>query len=88
MLRRAVHTDLSSMAADLRRISTLQTEFGAFTSLVTIRHPHGQACWNVMREGLSTLEEHLHGGDQVTFTHAVSFFCFCRYHSIFLVALQ
>lgn len=58
---RAVENDLAAMANDLRRISTLQTEFGAFLSLRTLRRPHAQACWNVLREGMWGLEEHLHG---------------------------
>ncbi|CAM9795603.1 unnamed protein product [Ascophyllum nodosum] len=62
----AVGDDLAAMANDLRRISTLQTELGAFASLVTLRRPRGRACWNVLREGLSALESHLHGDYQVT----------------------
>lgn len=53
------------MASDLRRVSALQTEFGAFTSLKTLSRPGGRACWNTMREGLVTLEEYLHGDKKV-----------------------
>lgn len=68
---RAVHGDLSVMANALRRISALQAEFGAFTSLVTLRREggggHGNACWNVLTQGLSELENHLHGEQVILF---------------------
>ncbi|CAN0457312.1 unnamed protein product, partial [Ectocarpus sp. 12 AP-2014] len=56
--------NLATMASDLRRVSALQTEFGAFTSLKTLSRPRGRACWNTMREGLVTLEEYLHGDNK------------------------
>lgn len=68
---RAVHDDLSVMANALRRISALQTEFGAFTSLATLRREGegggGNACWNVLTQGLSELENHLHGEEVILF---------------------
>lgn len=42
----------------------LQTELGAFASLATPCCPCGRARWNVLREGMSALEGHLHA-DQV-----------------------
>ncbi|CAN0049108.1 unnamed protein product, partial [Ectocarpus sp. 4 AP-2014] len=35
--------NLATMASDLRRVSALQTEFGAFTSLTTLSRPRGRA---------------------------------------------
>lgn len=70
-LRRAIHGDLVRMADDLRRISALQVEFGVFTSCATIRGrgdpsacsrgDHTPACWRILKDRLSGLEEQLHG---------------------------
>lgn len=58
-------SNLATMANDLRRVSALQTEFGAFASLKTLGYPQSRACWNMMEEGLVELGEHLHGNHQV-----------------------
>lgn len=42
----------------------LQTELGEFASLANLRCPRRCPRWNVLREGLSSLERLLHG-DQV-----------------------
>lgn len=58
---RGYSTNLAAMANNLRRVSALHTEFGAFTSLKTLDQPRGRACWNMMKEGLVELEGYLHG---------------------------
>lgn len=59
---RCCDSNLASMANDLRRVSALQTEFGAFASLKTLGGgPQSRACWNMMKEGLFALGQHIHG---------------------------
>lgn len=78
-LCRAIHGDFVGMANDLRRISALQTEFGVFTSLATIRGRGdgsssssssgggggGQACLRLLRDRLTGLEDHLHASQVI-----------------------
>lgn len=63
----AIDADLTAITNDLRRIFALQTEFGAFVSLATVRVRGGtggggrSGCWRVLKERLSGLERHFHG---------------------------
>lgn len=75
--RSSINTDLGCIANDLRRITALQTEFGAFVSLATIRARGGSGgratggpgCWRVLKERLSGLEALFHEA-QVCLRHA------------------
>lgn len=80
---RALGDDLAAIANYLRRISMLQTELGAFASLATLRCPRGRARWNVLREGLSALECHLHA-DQVILTARLSSQKFSLFYPAFI----